>query len=291
MSDVFMRISEYAFGEVPLLHMPAENAGLITPQSTLHDVVSARMSAPHCMQLRDLAIQSALNPEGALYREISGIVQHAPDMSNAPTASQLAAQCKLAVSSNNEVTLDLLRDTGLPLAIAEDLIRRLAAEGPGFDIGTVMQDTPTLDRWALSVLDRTQPATVTSDVLTLRILQAFAQDVAIPCVFVEGSQQVRFSLCSEGDQPVRSLIDLAVAIETTGHQQREVCRNAYEAMCVTHHCTGEDQLWPQWKRCTGFCWTNGLANANGPRNDFYLDANIDSETALWIRRIDPIGSR
>lgn len=285
-----MRISEYAPGEAALLHMPAENTGLITLQSTLRDVVGARMSAPHCVQLRDLAIQSALNPEGALYREIGSIVRHASSTRNAPSARQLAAQCKLAVSSNDEVTLDLLRDTGLPLAIAEDLIRRLAAEGPGFEIGTTMHQTPTLDRWALSVLARTQPVTVTSDVLTLRILQAFAQDVAIPCVFVEGSKHVRFSLCSEGDQPVRSLIDLAVAIDTASHRQREVCRNAYEAICVTHHGTGDDRLWPQWKRCTGFCWTNGLANADGPRSDFYLDAIIDDETAQWIRRIDPIGS-
>lgn len=286
-----MRISEYACGEVTLLQMPVENAGLITPQSTLLDVVVARMSAPHCMQLRNLAIASALNPEGALHREISSIVGHIPHMSNAADTRQLAAQCKLAVSSNNEITLDLLRDAGLPLAIAEDLIRRLMAEGPGFEIGTAMHQTPTLDLWALSVLERTQPTTVTADVLTLRILQAFSQDVAIPCVFVEASQRVRFSLSSEGDQPVKSLIDLAVAIETTGHRQREICRNAYEAICVTHHRTSENQLWPQWKQCDDFCWTNGFANADGPRSDFYLDAIIDPDTAQWIRRIDPVGAR
>jgi hypothetical protein len=253
-------------------------------------VIDLRRSRPACAQTRFAVMLAAVHPASVFGHEIEHAIGRTVTGQLARDPRQIAALRRLAVIANHEVTVDALRDTGLPSEIAIDLVRRLAARPPGWDVFERITSLPVLDLWAASVLERSEAPHVADDVLTLRVLQAFGHDVAVPWSFDVTNKWVRFySAGPDEGRYLAHLLDIAMQERPNCPALRDICRAAYQAIARTHH-GAEGQVWPHWE-VRGDRWEIYPDPRNGVlSHDIVAHQAVTCETERWLRSVTPVGA-
>jgi hypothetical protein len=254
------------------------------------DVITLRQLPAEMADLKLGALQAAADPTSQCARQIHACVGQYPEIFPTRDDRQLAALRTLAICTNPEVTLDLLRDTGLPAIIATDLIARLATRASDFTIFERLAQAPDLDRWAKTVLDRNQAHDIEDDVLTLRILQTFAHDVAVPFTQDVDDGQVHFHASGPNEMPnLAKMLEIAIDSDYQGEPSRPICRNAYEAIVRAHVDLGNDRLWPHWHGAGDMWKPHPNPNATFFALNIAAECYVDYETESWLKDITPAG--
>ncbi|WP_353193232.1 hypothetical protein [Pandoraea pnomenusa] len=256
------------------------------------DLIRIRTLSPKCNVTKAVITRAAEHPESALAQELAPYIGKTLTGAPSRTPQQIMALQRVAVLENHEVTIDALRDTGLPLEIAVDLMCRLLAHPSAWSIADRLMATPTLDKWAHTVMHRSSDAGethVADDILTLRVLQAFGHDVATPWSFDLTNKWVYFYNATPGDtHNLTRLLDIATIDRTDDLRLRHVCRKAYQAIAHTHLGVG-DSLWPHWAR-NGNLWEIQPTSHGGTRHGFIVAHHgVTCETERWLRSVTPTG--
>lgn len=253
------------------------------------DVVQIRALNPKCNPTKEAVALAAEHPDSVFGREIEPYIGKTPIGEFARDAQQRLALRRLAVLENHEVTVDLLRDAGLPEAIAVDLLQRLLARPTQWTIFERLVLTPNLNAWARSVLERDETVHVADDVLTLRILQAFGHDVAVPWSFDVTNKWVYFYSASTSETgSLRELLEMATVDRTDDDCVRDACRRAYQALAHTHHGT-TGQVWPHWEVRNGLWEISPDPRGATFRDDIVSHHPVTCETERWLRNVTLIG--
>lgn len=254
------------------------------------DIVRLRAIHPKCNPTKAATARAAEHPESVFGAEIETFI--GKTVIGAPTRSahQAMALRRLAVLEDHEVTIDALRDTGLPLDLAIDLVHRLIARPTGWTLFERITHTPNLDAWARSVVLREPEIHVADDVLTLRILQTFGHDVSVPWSFDTTNKWVCFySGNHEGDDSgLARLLDIATLDRPSCYAMRDACRKAYQALAHAHYGAG-GQVWPHWE-VRGDVWEI----YPDPRGEVTVDdivftSGVTCDTERWLRDVTPVG--
>ncbi|AJE98911.1 hypothetical protein [Pandoraea apista] len=275
----------------PSAASPLNTAALEPTYRSLNwsDVVQIRALNPKCNPTKAAVALAATHPDSVFGREIERYIGKTPIGDPARGAQQRQALRQLAVLENHEVTVDLLRNTGLPDGIALDLLQRLLARPMEWTIFERLVLTPNLNAWARSVLERNEAVHVADDVLTLRILQAFGHDVAVPWSFDVTNKWVYFYSASTSDMgSLKGLLDMAITDRPDDDCVRDACRSAYQALAHTHYRTHE-QIWPHWEVRNGL-WEI-YPDPRGARflDDIVSHHPVTCETERWLRNVTPVG--
>lgn len=253
------------------------------------DVVQIRALNPKCNPTKAAVTLAAAHPDSVFGREIEAYVGKTPIGESARNAQQHLTLRHLAVLEDHEVTVDLLRDAGLPNAIAVDLVHRLIALPTGWSIFERLVLTPNLNAWARSVLERDEAVHVADDVLTLRILQAFGHDVAVPWSFDVTNKWVHFYSASTSETgSLRQLLDMATMDRLDDDCIRDACRRAYQALAHTHHGAG-GQVWPHWEVRNGLWEIYPDPRGATFRDDIVSHNAVTCETERWLRNVTVVG--
>jgi hypothetical protein len=254
------------------------------------DVVEIRALNPKCNPTKEAVTLAARHPDSVFGREIESYVGKTTIGEPARNEQQRLALRHLSVMEDHEMTMDLLRDTGLPDALAVDLLQRLIARPTGWTVFERLVTTPNLNAWAASVLERMEPVHVADDVLTLRILQAFGHDVAVPWSFDVTNKWVYFYSATTRDPgSLRQLLDLATQDRPGDECTRDACRKAYQALAHTHYGAG-GQVWPHWE-VRNDIWEMypDPRGATFFRDDIVSHNAITCETERWLRNVTLVG--
>ncbi|VVD75532.1 hypothetical protein [Pandoraea terrigena] len=253
------------------------------------DVVQIRALNPKCNPTKAAITLAAEHPDSVFGREIDPYVGKTAVGEPARNAQQQLALRRLAVLEDHEVTIDSLRDAGLPATIALDLVQRLIARPTGWSIFERLVTTPNLNDWARSVLERHDPVHVADDVLTLRILQAFGHDVAVPWTFDITNKWVYFYSVSSGDMGcLTRLLNTATCDRPDDSARRETCRKAYQALAYTHY-GADGQLWPHWEARDDVWEIHPDPRGETFRDDIVSENAVTCETERWLRNVTPVG--
>lgn len=254
------------------------------------DVVQIRALNPKCNPTKEAVTLASGHPDSVFGREIDPYVGKTPIGEPARNAQQRLSLRHLAVLEDHEVTVDLLRDAGLPDVIAVDLLHRLLARPTGFTLFERIVSTPNLNAWAQAVLERMEPVHVADDVLTLRILQTFGHDVAVPWSFDVTNKWVYFySATTRDTSGLRLLLDTATQDRPDDDCARDACRKAYQALAHAHYGAG-GQVWPHWE-VRDNTWEIYPAPRGGTffRDDIVSHNGITCETERWLRNVTLVG--
>lgn len=265
------------------------------PESVNHslpwrEIVSLRTLNPKCDLTKAAVTLAAEHPESVFGAEIETFIGKTVIGTPALNLQQAMALRRLAVLEDHEVTLDALRDTGLPLDLAIDLAQRLNARPAGWTIFERITHTPTLEEWSRSVLLREPGVQVADDVLTLRILQTFGHDVSVPWSFDATNKRVSFYSSNHAGSTscLAHLLDFATLDHPSGCTVRDVCRKGYQALAHAHSGAG-DQVWPHWK-----ARGDGWEIYPDPRNESAIDevvfaSSVTCDTERWLRNVTRAG--
>ncbi|WP_449413612.1 hypothetical protein [Pandoraea soli] len=284
-----MNVENHHVGTGATAHLSTPALAPIYRTLCWSDVVQIRALNPKCNPTKEAITVAAEHPDCVFGREIEPYMGKTAIGEPARNAQQQMALRRLAVLEDHEVTLDSLRDAGLPTAIAVDLVQRLSARPMGWSLFERLVITPTLNDWARSVLERHEPVHVADDVLTLRILQAFGHDVAVPWSFDVTNKWVYFYSVSSGDTGcLTRLLNTATRDRPDDSVRREACRKAYQALAYTHY-GADGQLWPHWE-VRGDLWEI-YPDPRGEtfRDDIVSENAITCETERWLRNVTPVG--
>lgn len=253
------------------------------------DVVQIRALDPKCNPTKAAITLAAEHPESVFGPEIDTYVGKTVIGEPARDAQQRLALRRLAVLEDHEVTVDLLRDAGLPDAIALDLVHRLVARPTGWSLYERIVTTPNLNAWARSVLEREDDVHVADDILTLRVLQAFGHDIAVPWSLDLTNKWVYFYNVSSSDtRSLTQLLNIATMDRPDCSALRESCRKAYQAVAYTHFGAG-GQLWPHWEVRDDLWEIYPDPRGDTFRDDIVSDNAITCETERWLRNVTPVG--
>ncbi|AJP56477.1 hypothetical protein UC34_04600 [Pandoraea vervacti] len=278
------------------------------------DVVNIRALNPKCNPTKAAMAAAAVHPDSTFGREIETYIGKTTAGGPARTAEQAIAIRRLAILEDHEVTIDALRDTGLPTDIAVDLLRRLIPRPTGWTLFERIASTPTLTLWAQSVLARqearaemaeragstgitgtigateTTETHVADDILTLRILQAFGHDIAVPWSFDTTNKRVYFfSAGADASGSLGRLLDIATLDRPWCHATREACRKAYQALAYCHYGAGR-QIWPHWE-ATHDIWQIHPDPRDATVVDDIVSHNaITCDTERWLRNVTLLGA-
>lgn len=253
------------------------------------DVVNTRSLNPKCNPTKAAVMRAAEHPDSTFGREIEACIGKTVVGEPARTAEQVIALRRLAVLEDHEVTLDALRDTGLPTDIAIDLLRRLLVRPTGWTLFERIAHTPTLETWAQSVISRAPGTHVADDILTLRILQTFGHDIAVPWSFDTTNKWVYFY--SAGADPTSALsrmIDIATLDRPPCYATRDVCRKAYQAIAYCHYGAG-GQIWPHWEATHDIWQIHPDPRELGIVDDILSHNAITCDTERWLRDVTVVG--
>lgn len=256
------------------------------------DLIRIRTLNPKCNVTKAVITRAAEHPDSALAQELAPYIGTTFTGAPSRTLQQIKALQRVAVLENHEVTIDALRDTGLPLEIAVDLMCRLLAHPSAWSIADRLMATPTLDKWAHTVMHRSSEAGethVADDILTLRVLQTFGHDVATPWSFDLANKWVYFYNATPGDtHNLTRLLDIATIDRTDNIRLRHVCRKAYQAIAHTHFGV-DGLLWPHWAT-NGNLWEIQPSSHDGVRHGFIVSHHgVTCETERWLRSVTPTG--
>ncbi|QBC30713.1 hypothetical protein [Pandoraea sp. XY-2] len=284
-----MNVENHHAGTVATAHLSTPALAPIYRTLCWSDVIQIRALNPKCNPTKEAITVAAEHPDCVFGREVAPYVGKTAIGEPARNAQQQMALRRLAVLEDHEVTIDLLRDTGLPSAIASDLVQRLCARPMGWSLFERLVITPTLNDWARSVLERHEPVHVADDVLTLRILQAFGHDVAVPWTFDVTNKWVYFYSVSPGDTGcLTRLLNTATRDRPDDSVRREACRKAYQALAYTHY-GADGQLWPHWE-VRGDIWEiYPDPRSETFHDDIVSDNAVTCETERWLRNVTPVG--
>ncbi|VVE76784.1 hypothetical protein [Pandoraea sputorum] len=253
------------------------------------DVVQIRALDPKCNPTKEAVTLAARHPHSVFGREIEPYVGKTPIGVPARNAQQRLALRHLAVLEDHEVTMDLLRDVGLPEAIAVDLLQRLLARPTGWTIFERLTLTPNLNAWAGAVLARDEAVHVADDVLTLRILQAFGHDVAVPWSFDITNKWVYFYSAGTSDTAnLKELLDIATMERPDDDCMHDACRRAYQALAHSHHGNAR-QVWPHWEVRDGLWEIYPDPRGATFRDDIVSNNAVTCETERWLRNVTSLG--
>lgn len=253
------------------------------------DVVQIRALHPKCNPTKEAVALAATHPESVFGREIEPYIGKTPIGAPARDAQQRLALRRLAVLEDHEVTVDLLRDVGLPDALAVDLLQRLLARPTGWTIFERLVLTPNLNAWARAVLERDESVHVADDVLTLRILQAFGHDVAVPWSFDVTNKWVYFYSAGTSDTAsLRELLDIATMERPDDDCMHDACRRAYQALAHAHHGT-TGQVWPHWEVRNGLWEISPDPRGATFHDDIVSHHAVTCETERWLRNVTLVG--
>ncbi|MCI3204184.1 MULTISPECIES: hypothetical protein [Pandoraea] len=253
------------------------------------DVVNIRALNPKCNPTKAAMRDAAVHPDSVFGREVERYIGKTTHGQPARNAEQAAALRRLATLEDHEVTLDALRDTGLPGDLAADLLRRLIPRPTGWTIFERLAGTPTLDMWAQSVLTRDEDAHVADDILTLRILQTFGHDIAVPWSLDTANRWVYFySATADANGSLARVLDIATLDRPHCYAMRDTCRKAYQALAYCHYGAG-GQIWPHWE-ATRDIWQI----RPDPREGLLIDdivshQAITCDTERWLRDVTTLG--
>ncbi|MGC7406743.1 hypothetical protein ACPWR0_22175 [Pandoraea pneumonica] len=267
-------------------------AGTVFQCLPLKDLISARAAQFNCAQTRDAIKATVLDPNSVAGKEIRAYVERHPGASELTrNASQLRAICELVVSRNDEITVDLLRDTGLPEALASDLNRRLQICGPEWTIANRLAAYPSMEAWIKTALERETPAAANEDLLTLRILQTFGYNVALPWQYDLGTRHVL--LCADiysRNYHINDLIHLAIHRDEESNPRRLIARNVCEAIISAQH-KENGELWPNWVKVEDEWQVREDPSSNAirtPHAGWSVGATPD--TMRWLLNMDMAGA-
>lgn len=253
------------------------------------DVVSIRARNPKCNLTKAAVMRAAEHPDSTFGREIEACIGKTVVGEPARTAQQAIALRRLAVLEDHEVTLDALRDTGLPTDLAVDLLRRLLPRPTGWTLYERIASTPNLETWAQSVLAREPPTHVADDILTLRILQAFGHDIAVPWSFDTTNKWVYFYSAGADPTSVLSrMIDIATLDRPGCYTTRDACRKAYQAIAYCHYGAG-GQIWPHWEATHDVWQIHPDPREHGIVDDILSHNAVTCDTERWLRDVTVVG--
>lgn len=254
------------------------------------DVVGIRALNPKCNPTKATMTAAAVHPDSVFGREIETRIGKTVTGEPTRNAEQATALRRLAVLEDHEVTLDLMRDTGLPTELAVDLLRRLLSRPTGWTLFERLSLMPNLHYWAQAVLTREEETHVADDILTLRILQLYGHDVAVPWSFDMTNKWVFFySAAREANDSLGRLIDFATLDRPNCYAMRDTCRKAYQALAYCHHGEG-GQIWPHWEVGRGMWEIHP-----DPREGTFIDDIVSShavtcDTERWLRDVTLVGA-
>ncbi|VVE71336.1 hypothetical protein PAN31117_04013 [Pandoraea anapnoica] len=253
------------------------------------EIVNIRTLNPKCNSAKEALALAAAHPDSVFGREVETYIGKTTIGTPARNAEQAIALRRLAVLEDHEVTIDALRDTGLPEALAVDLVKRLLPRPIGCTLFERMAATPNLNAWARAVLTRDAPVHVADDILTLRILQTFGHDVAVPWSLDTTNRWVYFySAASQDPEGIGQLLDIATHDRPVCLETREVCRKAYQALAYCHH-GADGQIWPHWE-IRREAWEIRPDPREGYVDDDVVSSNgITCDTERWLRNVTLLG--
>lgn len=253
------------------------------------DVVDIRALNPKCNPTKAVVTRAAEHPDSTFGREIESCMGKTVVGEPTRTAEQAIALRRLAVQEDHEVTLDALRDTGLPTDIAVDLLRRLLPRPTGWTIFERIAATPNLETWAQSVFARDPGTHVADDILTLRILQAFGHDIAVPWSFDTTNKWVYFySADADSTSALSRIINIATLDRPSCYAARDACRKAYQAIAYCHHGAG-GQIWPHWEATHDVWQIHPDPREFGIVDDIVSHNAITCDTERWLRDVTVVG--
>ncbi len=253
------------------------------------DVVNIRALNPKCNPTKAAVMRAAEHPDSTFGREIEACIGKTVVGEPARTAEQVIALRRLAVLEDHEVTLDALRDTGLPTDLAVDLLRRLLPRPTGWTLYERIAGTPNLETWAQSVFARDPETHVADDILTLRILQAFGHDIAVPWSFDTTNKWVYFYSAGADPTSVLSrMIDIATLDRPGCYATRDVCRKAYQAIAYCHYGAG-GQIWPHWEATHDVWQIHPDPRELGIVDDILSHNAVTCDTERWLRDVTVVG--
>lgn len=271
-------------------HAPTPASDAIYRPLRWSDVVHVRSIDPKCNLKKAALTLAAMHPNSLFGHEVETYIGKTTAGAPARSAAQAIALRRLAVLEDHEVSIDALRDTGLPEELAVDIVRRLLPRPTGWTIFERISSTPNLDAWARSVITREQDVHVAEDVLTLRILQAFGHDVAVPWSFDTTNKWVFFhSVASPNPEGLTKLLDIATLDRPPCYAMREACRKGYQALAYCHY--GErGRIWPHWEVHEG-SWAIHPDPRNVLLGDNVVSNNgVTCDTERWLRDVTMVGS-
>ena len=254
------------------------------------DVVGIRALDPKCNPTKETMTAAAVHPDSVFGQEIETRIGKTVTGEPTRRAEQAAALRRLAVLEDHEVTLDLLRDAGLPTELAVDLLRRLLPRPTGWTLFERISLMPNLNYWAQMVLEREEETHVADDILTLRILQLFGHDVAVPWSFDMTNKWAYFySTQNDAYDSLGRVIDIATLDRPSCYAMRDTCRKAYQALVYCHHGEG-GQIWPHWEVRRGVWEIHP-----DPRERTFVDNIVSShavtcDTERWLRDVTIVGA-
>ncbi|VVE29527.1 hypothetical protein [Pandoraea anhela] len=253
------------------------------------DVVNIRALNPKCNPTKAAMAAAAVHPDSVFGREVERYIGKTTVGQPARNAEQATALRRLSVLEDHEITLDALRDTGLPTDLAVDLLRRLIPRPTGWTIFERLAGTPTLDTWAHSVLTRDENVHVADDIVTLRILQTFGHDIAVPWSLDTTNKWVYFySAAGDANSHLARVLDIATLDRPNCYAMRDACRKAYQALAYCHYGAG-GQIWPHWE-ATRDIWQIHPDQREGIVIDDIVSHNaITCDTERWLRNVTTVG--
>ncbi|AKM31245.1 hypothetical protein AB870_15600 [Pandoraea faecigallinarum] len=254
------------------------------------DVVNIRALNPKCNPTKEAMARAALHPDSVFGREVETYIGRTTTGEPARNAQQAAALRRLSTLEDHEVTIDALRDTGLPEALAVDVVRRLLPRATGWTIFERIAGTPTLDIWAQSVLTREGEAHVADDILTLRILQTFGHGIAVPWSFDTVNKRVSFySAVADRNGSLGRMLDIATLDRPACYAMRDACRKAYQALAYCHYGAG-GQIWPHWEATRDIWQIHPDPREGAVIDDIVSHCAVTCDTERWLRDVTTVGA-
>lgn len=253
------------------------------------DMVHLRSLNPKCNPTKAAFTLAAAHPDSVFGQEVESRIGKTTTGEPTRNADQAIALRRLAVLEDHEVTIDALRDTGLPEDLAIDLVRRLLPRPTGWSIFERMSATPNLNAWARSVMTREAEVHVADDILTLRILQTFGHDVTVPWALDTTNRWLFFySTTAYEPESLGQLLDIATLDRPNCYAMRNACRKGYQALAYCHYGAG-GQIWPHWEVYGGRWQVHPDPRTGLNTGDIVSTNGITCDTERWLRDVTMVG--